>query len=122
MTAMKSSTPVSPLRPVAAAWLRTVTVASLGLHSGAGGTVCRCGQCRHRVIAAARAYRVPANVVAARVWKPGERKVAAPARRRPLTGSVAAIGTVVVGGRQMSGAEAIVAMSQRHAAGRKGVA
>lgn len=97
----------------AAAWLQTVTVVSLGLHSGANGSACRCGQCRHRIVVAARVHRVPANLVAARVWKPVAPKAAAPARRRPLTGSIATVGTIVVDGRQLTGAEGIVALSQR---------
>lgn len=104
----------------AAAWLQTVTTGSLGLHSGANGSACRCGQCRHRLIAAARVHRVPANLVAARVWKPVAPKVAAPVRRRPLTGSIAAVGTIVVDGRQLTGTEAIVALSQRAAGSGQG--
>ncbi len=113
MTA-KLNTQTSPrLDPATAAWLSTVTIAGLGVHLGANGTACRCGQCRHRIVRAARSHQVSANLIAARVWKPVPEKPRERTRRRPLNGRVAAISTVSVDGARLTGTDAITALATR---------
>ena len=115
MKKINNSTANTTLTTAQAVWLAKLTAQSLGVHVGSNGSACRCGQCRHRIVAAARAQGIQASAIAGRVWKPVAVEATRVVARPRLTGSVASTATVFVGGRRMNGVEAIVALSQAHA-------
>lgn len=83
------------------------------LHKSTSGYRCRCGGCRHQILATARRTGLPAARLVAALppeapkEKEGQRRVA---RRRPLSGQVASSMTVTRERRRLQGPTAILAV------------
>ena len=83
------------------------------LHKSTSGYRCRCGGCRHQILATVRRTGLPAAMLAAALppeapkEKEGQRRAAG---RRPLSGQVASSMTVTRGRRRLQGPTAILAV------------
>lgn len=81
------------------------------LHHSREGYRCRCGGCRHQILAASRRLGVAPRTLLAELppeRKPEEKR---PRRRRPaLTAQVSSAMTVSRGGNRLRGAEAALAV------------
>lgn len=80
------------------------------LHTPRSGFRCRCGQCRHAVLTAARRSGIPARVLVQALPPEGKPKEREKRGRRPLTSQVANTMHVVRGGQRQEGVAAVLAL------------
>lgn len=87
-----------------------VNYPALGLHEGANNTLCRCGQCAHRLRLLAARLDITVEQLRDTLKASSPKATPPPVRtRRPHGGLVAERVTVTTGGVQHTGTDAILA-------------
>lgn len=91
--------------------LAVATHLSTKLHASTSGYRCRCGQCRHQILVAARRAQIPPRrLIAALAPEKKPEKKRSPARTRRMTSPVAESATVTSGRSRMTSSGALLVL------------